>query len=71
MENAEQPEPEHLYVVVDGVLFSKHLETNRPMKEQIECIRALEMRVDDVILCAFPKSGTVLGYMKTEKSLLS
>ncbi|XP_070204835.1 sulfotransferase 1E1-like [Littorina saxatilis] len=28
------------------------------MKEQLDCIRALEMREDDVIICAFPKSGT-------------
>ncbi|KAK7474545.1 hypothetical protein BaRGS_00034190, partial [Batillaria attramentaria] len=44
--------------VVDGVLFPKFFETNRPMKEHIECLKALEMRDDDVILCAYPKAGT-------------
>nr|KAG5700338.1 hypothetical protein BaRGS_029590 [Batillaria attramentaria] len=28
------------------------------MKEQVECIRAMEMREDDVIVCAFSRSGT-------------
>nr|KAG5690249.1 hypothetical protein BaRGS_026701 [Batillaria attramentaria] len=50
--------PDDHLVVVDGVFFPKFFETNRPMKEQIECIKALEMRDDDVILCAFPKCGT-------------
>lgn len=45
-------------ISVDGVLFPNFFETNRPMKEHIECIKELEMRDDDVILCALPKAGT-------------
>ena len=44
-------------VEVDGIGFPKVFQTNRPMKEQIECIKSLEMREDDVLICAFPKCG--------------
>ncbi|XP_070204135.1 sulfotransferase 1A1-like [Littorina saxatilis] len=46
------------FVFVDGVGFPKFFETNRPMEEQICRIKALELREDDVIICAYPKCGT-------------
>ncbi|XP_025092463.1 sulfotransferase 1A1-like [Pomacea canaliculata] len=45
-------------VEVDGVVFPKNFESNRPMKEHIDRIRALDVRDDDVFICAFAKSGT-------------
>ncbi|KAK7474546.1 hypothetical protein BaRGS_00034191, partial [Batillaria attramentaria] len=46
------------WVSVDGVVFPRFFQTNRPMREHIECLKALEMRDDDVIVAAFPKCGT-------------
>lgn len=41
----------------EGIMLPKVFETNRPVAEQVACIRALEMR-DDVMLISFPRSGT-------------
>lgn len=46
------------WLSVDGVVFPKFFQTNRPMREHLDCVKALEMREDDVIVAAFPKSGT-------------
>ena len=48
-------------VEVKGVKFPKRFETSRPMKEHIERIRAMDMRDDDVILCAYPRSGMLVS----------
>ncbi|KAK7088288.1 sulfotransferase 1A2-like [Littorina saxatilis] len=45
-------------VEVEGWVFPKLFEKSRPMKEHIALIRVMQMRDDDVILCAYPKSGT-------------
>ncbi|XP_025092467.1 sulfotransferase 1A1-like [Pomacea canaliculata] len=45
-------------VEVEGVVFPKLFESNRPMAEHIECIRALELNDNDVLLCAYGKAGT-------------
>ncbi|XP_076452273.1 uncharacterized protein LOC143287916 [Babylonia areolata] len=47
-----------LLVEVEGVFLPRAFETDRPMKEHVECLKALDMRHDDVILVAFPKAGT-------------
>ena len=49
-------------VEVEGVWFPTFFERDRPMKEQLERVRALELREDDVILCAYPKSGEYGGF---------
>ncbi|KAK7088287.1 sulfotransferase 1A3-like [Littorina saxatilis] len=45
-------------VEVEGWVFPKVFENTRPMKEHIAHIRVMQMRDDDVILCAYQKSGT-------------
>ena len=46
---------------VEGIMFPKMFErSRRAMKQHIVCIRALEMRDDDVILCAYARSGTYI-----------
>ncbi|PVD32999.1 hypothetical protein C0Q70_08447 [Pomacea canaliculata] len=45
-------------VEVEGLVLPKLFENNRPMAEHIECIRALELNDNDVLLCAYPKAGT-------------
>ncbi|XP_025092461.1 sulfotransferase 1A1-like [Pomacea canaliculata] len=45
-------------VEVEGIWFPKFFETNRPMKEQIDYIRGLDLRDDDVLICAYAKAGT-------------
>ena len=44
-------------VEVDGVYFPTFFERNRPMREQIDAVQNLQMRSDDVLLCAYPKPG--------------
>lgn len=44
-------------VEVEGLVLPKLFENNRPMAEHIECIRALELNDNDVLLCAYPKAG--------------
>lgn len=45
-------------VEVEGLLLPKVFERSRPMQQHIDVIRSMPMRSDDVILCAYPKSGT-------------
>ena len=44
-------------VEVEGVLIPKVFERSRPMTEHVEAVRAMQMRDDDVIVCAYSKSG--------------
>ncbi|XP_076443365.1 sulfotransferase 1A2-like [Babylonia areolata] len=50
--------PACMWEEVEGVFLPTGMLINRPLKNHIECLKALEMRPDDVILTAFPKAGT-------------
>ncbi|KAL8566424.1 hypothetical protein ACOMHN_012002 [Nucella lapillus] len=43
---------------VEGVWLPKRFQTNRPLQEHVRALGGLEMREDDIILLAYPKSGT-------------
>ncbi|KAL8565919.1 hypothetical protein ACOMHN_000496 [Nucella lapillus] len=43
---------------VDGVLVPKLFPINRPVKEHVQLIKSMTMRPDDILVLAYPKSGT-------------
>lgn len=45
-------------VRVEGICLPTIFETNRPLPEHIECLKALDMREDDIVLMAYTKAGT-------------
>ncbi|XP_076452613.1 sulfotransferase 1A1-like [Babylonia areolata] len=53
------PPPFSIPVVeVEGVNIPKIFENDRPLHEQVQLLKALEMREDDVVVMAYAKSGT-------------
>ncbi|XP_076451887.1 sulfotransferase 1A1-like [Babylonia areolata] len=49
---------EERFITVDDVTLPRHFQTNRPMKEHLQGVRSLGLKEDDVLLCAYPRSGT-------------
>ncbi|KAL8613776.1 hypothetical protein ACOMHN_029633 [Nucella lapillus] len=43
---------------VDGVLLPGIFPINRPVKEHVQLIKSMTMRPDDILVLAYPKSGT-------------
>ena len=61
-------------VVVEGVDIPRmfEMETKRPLPEHVQRLRAMEMRHDDIVLLAYPKSGTnKIQDTRHKKTLLS
>lgn len=49
--------------IVEGMCFPtlvhKTYLQNKSMEEHVKCVKALELKVDDIVVCAYPKCGEV------------